>query len=71
MILNKFDIKDIAKVLLGLNIICLLSYVLFMLINIIHLSNGNLFYLLIFLVLFIAIFLKERNCKSDAAVYYC
>ncbi len=71
MSFSKLEIKDIVKILFGLNIICLLMYFLLNHFNVIHISRANLLYLLIFVLLFTSIFINDKFYNKIAGYYFC
>lgn len=71
MSFSKFEIKDLVKILFGLNIICLLMYFILNNLNVICISKGNLLYLLIFALLFISNFLNDKLYIKSDGYYFC
>lgn len=68
---SKFNIKDLAKILFGLNIICLFLFFLLSYFNIIFISKANLLYLIIFAFLFIANSKNNKLYNKNAGYYFC
>lgn len=71
MILNKFKIKYIIKILFGLNILCIISFFLIRYFNVVAISSANIFMLILFLYFFTKEFSKRKKHYSNATIYFC
>ena len=70
MLLEKIKIKYLESVIIGLNIICLLSSFLLSYFNIIRISVTTMFLLIVLLGLYVCVFKNSKDNNNDGVIYF-